>query len=137
MGFWVGDREVEIERFGDRAEERGGGVGGEEGGEGRREFKEEDGEGVERRGGVGVVAEEEGGQGGLGGRAVVAESLEGEEVMSLWMWGMSDLVARRILVKSRWPIGWFSGNVVVGVGAGVSGGAAAPAILVVERERGM
>ncbi|CAL5363465.1 unnamed protein product [Camellia sinensis] len=55
--------------------------------------------------------------------------------MSLWMWGMSDLVARRILVKSGWPIGWFSGKVVVGVGPGAGGGAAALAILVVERER--
>ena len=47
--------------------------------------------------------------------------------MSLWMWGMSDGVARRTREKSGWPVGvGFGSAVAAGVGAG--GGAAAAAI---------
>lgn len=74
MGLGIGDGEVEIERFGNRGEERGGGVGGEERGGGEGEFEEEDGEGVERR--RGGVGEEGGGEGRLGGGEEVGEALE-------------------------------------------------------------
>ncbi|CAK9156475.1 unnamed protein product, partial [Ilex paraguariensis] len=47
--------------------------------------------------------------------------------MSLWMWGMSEFVARRIRAKSGWPSGWSPGSVRLGSGveAGGGGGAAA------------
>lgn len=49
--------------------------------------------------------------------------------ISLWMWGTSDGVARRMRVKTGWPSGVDSGSVVSGSGAGVGGGGGAAAAI--------
>ena len=49
--------------------------------------------------------------------------------ISLWMWGTSEGVARRMRVKIGWPTGAVSGRPVAGSGAGAGGGGGAAAAI--------